>query len=421
MFPVKEILPLILRYIAVGVFNFTFILVILIIYLMYKKNSMLLPFSLGANKVSVKSQMIEVIIQGILAGILGSIVVVVIGFPISLNPLLILLLPIAIVLSLFNMRYFCFSYSAAILGLIEVVVTGLNSLGFDIPRLNIDISGLIALVAILHLMEAILIFIGGADNNIPIVVKRDKKIAVGFLMQKFWPLPFTLLVFELGTKVTGSYVDMPDWWPLLGRTFSDPASIVYTLIPLTAALGYGNVALTIEPHKKAKQSSYKLALYSVILLALAVLSREIYVLKIVGIIVMPTLHDLMIVLEQKKQRESAPLYTLPDKGVRVVSLVQDGYGEKIGLRSGDVIKKINDIEVLNYRQMMAILNNYFTFMWIEVERIDGKTITLEYKAYPKGINTFNIVHLPEYPRLTYNLNEMQNTGIINVFKARKRM
>lgn len=410
MVPVVDVIHSVLLKVGTALFDMTFVFVVLVMYFIYKRNSQIAYHSLTPYNYDVPSQLIQVTLQGILAGIIGSLIITFLGLPIRLTPYFGLLLPIAIMLSFINMRYLCFSYSAAILGLLDMALIFINDMGIVAPELGLNPSGLIALVGVLHLMEALLIYIGGADNSIPIVVRKKDTYAVGYIMQKFWPLPFAMLILSnmLPTNNVNQAVSMPNWWPLLeSNVFSQ--AFMYGLLPITAALGYSNVAVSTYPEVRAKKTSIYLFFYSIYLLAISLVSVNSLGLQLLGLITMPVIHELIIILDQKKEAKKDPFITLPKRGVRVVSVVPDGHAEQMGIESGDIIRKINDIEVINYMQMRAILKNYFNVLWVEVEKPDGKRRQYEYKYYPEGVGSLNIVHLPEHPPVSYNIKELQDT------------
>src|SRR5699024_665162 len=103
---------------------------------------------------------------------------------------------VALVLMLINQRYLCFAYAGGIVSLFSLLT------GYP----QIHIPTLMALVAILHLVEAFLIFINGHHLPSPMYVKHESGKVVGaFNLQKFWPMPTIAL---LGVTMLSSGVDL---------------------------------------------------------------------------------------------------------------------------------------------------------------------------------------------------------------------
>ncbi|NLP45759.1 MAG: PDZ domain-containing protein [Epulopiscium sp.] len=415
--PILEILTLTLQSIAMAVFNLPFIMVVFIIYTLYQRHQDLRKQIPLYRRRNIGNQMIDSILQGILMGIGGSFLFTIIGIPIRLTPYLLFLLPIAFLLALFNVRYLCFSYATAILGILGFLFQGQEILGYTLPDLQVDISGLIALVAIMHLMEATLIFFSGSQDFIPVIIKQKGKLAVGFSMQKYWPIPLSLLIVFAGSP-TGEGILMPTWWPIMKDSLAlDPKMIIYSLLPLTAALGYGDIAVSIPPERKARQSAIGLFIYSGLLLIIAVFSNQYMWLQLFGIFLMPFFHEWIVKIYRSKELNTDPLYPIPKKGVRILDLISEGPGEKMGMHSGDIICKVNGIDVIHFQQLQAILKQYYTFLWIELIR--GETqekVTLEYRAYPYGINDLGIIPLLENQKVTYHMESMKEIGILDIFK-----
>src|SRR5690606_3234408 len=105
-------------------------------------------------------------------------------------------------------RYMCFSYAGGIVSLLSLI-TGW-------PK--IDVSAIIALIGILHLMESVLIMLDGHRDGVPVWMEHSRFKPVGaYLFQKMWPIPLVVLVIPYAgaqLAANGGGVSMPDWWPL---------------------------------------------------------------------------------------------------------------------------------------------------------------------------------------------------------------
>lgn len=414
-----EIIHITLVSISRALLNFSFVFVIWIIYMLIKKYKNINIYNFDNSK-TVINALVESILQGIIIGSIGSLIIAVIGLPMNLTYYLIFLLPLAFGLSLINIRYLCFSYSASVMGVLSMIFRGQQIFGITLPNININISGLLALVGILHLMEAILIYFVGADDAIPIVSKKNDQIILGHLMQKYWPLPIAMLVLSAGNVASSEVVEMPNWWPLLKDIPHGLSTYFYGLMPFVGALGYSSITYSEEPEKRSKKTAVKLMFYSLILIVLAVLSVNYILIQVIGLVLMAGMHEGLILYEQYIENTHAPIYTLPEKGVRIMSVIQDGPADQMGMKLGDIITKVNDIEVLNIRQFRAILKNEYTFLWIEVKHLHGDLETFEFKAYPDGISDLQVRLLPENPRIIYRHQSVQKIGLFHIIRNRMR-
>ncbi len=412
-----EIIHITLVAVAKSVFNFAFLFILAVIYLMIKKYKLVNIYSFDYSK-SLLVSFIESLLQGVFIGILGSLIITCLGLPIKLTDYIIFLLPLALMLALINVRYLCIAYASTIMGALALIFKGQKMFGLTLPIVDIQVTGLMALVGIFHLMECILIYFVGADELIPVVAKKKDKIVVGYLMQRFWPIPIALLVLTSGTAGHDA-IQMPQWWPLLKEIPKEIAA-VFSLLPLVGALGYSSLTFSEEPIKRSKKTAFMLFSYSVLLILLSILSVNHTVLQWIGVIIMGGMHEGIILYEDYIERLKKPIYDLPAQGVRVMSICPEGPGDKMGLKIGDIIAKVNGMDIENTRALRTILHNKFTFIWLDVIGIDGSAKILEYKAYPSGVDDLRIKPLPENPRIIYSHHSMRRVGLIHIIRSKWR-
>lgn len=391
---------LIIKSIALMILNPFMWLVVAFIYFQYKRNVEIERHMVGKEQTPLKDQVLDSVIYGFLIGILGSIVIVFLGITID-NIGIEYVFPLAILLMLINPRYICFSYAGGIVSLISLIT------GYP----NVNVSGLMAIVGILHLMESILIYIDGAANSVPVFVRlKNGNVAGGYTMQKFWPIPFIALSTTTAILGGASSINMPDWWPLLGPS-SNLKDIVFIMMPVVAALGYGDIALTEMPKKRAHRSSIRLLGFSLILIGLSLLSIKIYIFKWIAAIFGPLAHELIIIIGQREEKTKKPLFEYQDIGMMVLSVVKNSPAEQIGIKPGDVVLKINDIQINSEDDIKRLLSTNPTILFITVREADGSFVRYEYRNC-KGINWLGLLIVPQYPDNLYSISDMENGGLI---------
>jgi hypothetical protein len=364
---------------------------------------------LGKEKNTAKQRVFVSLGVGMLGGILGTIVISILGVAIQLEDFK-FILPLAIILMLINVRYLCFSYAGGIISL--------SSLIFGFPKVNV--SSIIALVAVLHLIESILIWIDGHRAPTPIFIEHDKYGTVGgFTLQRFWPIPFAVLLVGLAG---GSNINFPhwNWWPLFHSVNLDNISI-YPVVVI-AALGYGDIAITSSPKEKSKKSSLRLAAYSIVLLILAGISSYIYPFKFIAAFFAPVAHEALIIYSQREEKREMPIYKKHHRGLTVLDIKKNSIGEKMGIKPGYIILKANNYSVNEKTDLLYILNQFPTYLWIEVITEEGKKRILEYKDYTNGINSLGTIIIPKTSSFVVSSGE--NLSIIKsvfkrLFKGRK--
>ena len=308
-----------------------FWVLVLIIGYQYARMGRIKTYLFGVRDSSVLRVTLISILLGMAGGLLGSVLMVLFGVTLPQEGIYYILI-LAVVLMLVHPRFLCFAYAGGLLSII--------SLTLGVPRFNVP--HLMALVAILHLIESILIWCSGHLDALPIYTRntRDQEVG-GFNLQKFWPVP--LIVLTITTGITPQEgLAMPEWWPLLNPGEIDPVNSIFTLVPAVVGLGYGELALTVSPRQRSERSAQILALYSFFLLSLAVAASYYPVLSWAAALFAPLGHEFVVYRSQREEMEGAPRYLRTLKGVMLLDVIRPSPAYAAGLRGGDVIFALGD-------------------------------------------------------------------------------
>lgn len=382
--------------VALSIFDPFFWIIIGLIAMQYKNKIDIERRIMGHEQEPLKELILDSVFYGFLASIIGSVIIIFLGITIE-NIGFQYVWPLAILLMLINPRYICFSYAGGIISLISLIV------GF--PKVNVP--GLMAIVGVLHLMESMLIYIDGHRNSTPVFLELDDgRIAGGFSMQKFWPIPFAALIVVSGIS-GGHGVNMPDWWPIIKPMGTGLNNIMFVITTGIAALGYGDIALTRLPVKKSRVSAARLFLFSIILILLSAggMYRDIF--KYAAAVFGPVAHELLILKGQRDEKDRKPLFIAPENGIMILAAAKDSPAEKIGLKPGDIILKINDIPVNREEDVLRILMAQPVVMWITVRELNGNYVNYEYRD-SRGVSGLGILIVPRHSSTVY---KMSDTGI----------
>jgi hypothetical protein len=283
---------------------------------------------------------------GIVAGLFGSLLMVLFGITLPEEGLYYILL-LAVLLMLIHPRLLCFAYAGGFLSL--------TSLAIGFP--NFNVPHLMALVAVLHMVESILIRLSGHLDALPIYTRNAEGQGIGgFNLQKFWPVPLIVLTIYGGTGGEGTGIAMPDWWPLLKPIGLDPENTIIGLAPAVVGLGYGELALTVTPGQRGRRSAWTLGLYSLILLGLALIASYYSWLSWAAAVFAPLGHELVINRSQREEMEGSPRFIPSRRGLRVLDVVRPSPAYTAGLRSGDIIKEVGGIPVRSMFELTQILS-----------------------------------------------------------------
>ena len=282
----SQILYLCLHGAAKNCLNPIFWIAVLVCWQLYRKNGASAAF---ARRITLYSAL-----EGVVAGLVAVSVMVVLGLSIQPGIYLILLFPVALLLSLIHPRFLCFSYSAAL-------ITAVSRILHPWLNLQADAAGLMAVIAVLHFMEAILVLVGGDRQKQAILAETDLGLRPGWSMNRYWPVSLgLLLVTASGMKAAR----MPEWWPLL----AGGESLIYGLLPMTAMLGYYKLAVKLSPTMKCLRSGGKLVAYGGILLLLSLWQNGNSIREGVGLLFQVLGHEWILQSEERAEKNlAAPL------------------------------------------------------------------------------------------------------------------
>lgn len=328
-----------------------FWLVVLLVFYLHRRQANLKETLFGARDQMPWYNTTLSLFVGLAGGLLCSIMMMVFGITITGSGILYLWL-IAMGLFLISPRYLCFSYAGGLLSLCSLL--------FGVPKINVP--QMMALVAVLHMVESLLILTTGHLGAVPVYTRNSRgELVGGFNLQRFWPLPIVAL--------TVSGMNMPDWWPLVTPDAAGVDDLLFMALPILAAMGYSDIAVANDPRQKSRYSAGILGVYSITLLLLCVLASRHPQLSVLPALFGPLAHEFTIVWGQRRELEGKPVYVHPSNGVMVLDVVKGSAAKKLGLTTRDIILSVNGMEVNDKYQLKeaAAIHSW----WTELEYIEG--------------------------------------------------
>jgi hypothetical protein len=275
-------------------------------------------------------------IYGTVGGLMGSLVLTLVGVNIERMGFQ-YIWPLAIFLALINIRFLCFAYAGGIIAVVSALT------GWP----DVDVPQVLALVAALHVTESVLIAISGRYGSVPVILKHGGRLVGAFNLQNFWPLPLVVLstVAMQTSALPEGVFHTPDWWPLLPLGIEPPVGFewVYVMMPVVAALGYTDMAISSTPTARRRKSALALALYSLSLLAMALLSAKFAWLKLPAALLSPLGHEFLVRRDNRMELAGTPIYVPPERGVMVLEAIAGGSAAQMGVRTGDVILELSGL------------------------------------------------------------------------------
>lgn len=386
-----------------------FWLVVVLVWTQYRRMLKTKEAIYGLQDSSLRVSFIA-LVYGIIGGVLGSFLMIIFG--VTINGMGVAWLwVIALVLMLFSPRLLCFSYAGGVLAIISLI--------FGYPQINIP--GLMGLVAVLHLVESILILLSGHQDPLPVYVRNPAGRVVGaFNLQKFWPIPLAVMMILLGAadQVPGELIKMPEWWPLIRPwDIASDQEFMYQILPVVAALGYGELAITCLPRERTKRSASHLAGYSIILLGLAVAASHYPQLAIFPALFSPLGHELVVFLGRREELQGRPRFVPPSTGVMVLDVIKGSPAHLAGIKSGDVIHSVDGQPVNSRYELSQILGFAGSSLMLEFSTETAETSRVRVRKTPEApLGEITVPEPGDYPNVDFVMGSPLKNFLHRLFK-----
>lgn len=340
----------------------------------------------GVSGPPLKSQVLSAILFGLCGGFMGSLVLTVIGVNIERMGIQ-YIWPLAVLLAMIHMRFLCFAYAGGIVAIVNALT------GWP----DVDVPQVLALIAALHVTESLLIAVSGRYGASPIILKHGNRLVGAFNLQNFWPLPLVLLgalAMPSGELPEGAF-HMPDWWPLLplGREAPSGKEWLYVMMPVVAALGYADTAISSTPEERRRKSALSLAFYSLSLLCMALLAAKYAWLTIPAALLSPLGHEYLIRRDNRFEQDGRPRYVPPARGVMVLDSLEGSLAKRLGVRTGDIILGLSGMNVDKGSDLAYAISWSPPLFELHLMR-DGREKTLAGRFEP-GDRVMGIILVPE--------------------------
>lgn len=388
---------------------FTFVLLFLVA-LQWKRQVDMERKLFSARLHTVSEGIIQSVFYGLLGGIVVSILFIGIGVVFSLEPFLYLWF-IAFFLMLFNVRYLCFAYAGAILGAAVVAVRWFPQ-GFDLPWLSplwdkldqIYLPSIFAIVAILHLAEALLVYLVGGQRGTPIFLQSKRgRLVGGYHIQHFWLVP----IFVVVEAKSSTLAPLFQGWPV----FSADQFSGFSLLLLPAVLAFSEQAVSSTPKDKARFSAKWLAVYSIILFAITLGSFYMSQFILLAILFSFIGHEALILYGKWREEQNSPIYVHPKEGIKILAVIPETPAKRMGLEAGEVIVRVNGIQVFKRSDLYKALKSNLAFCKLDVINNQGHLKFTKTSLYNTDHHQLGVILAPDED-VPYYLEQRE----MNLFK-----
>ena len=268
------------------------------------------------------------------------------GEPVSWE--LAILVLMSLILGVIDKKLTCLAYTTALVYLMDIILVGfkIKAVYFTLPY-----EKLILLVGVLHMLEGLLTYLYGAKDNQCIINYKRNQITGGYETYRKWYIPLFLFTIK------GFYV------------------------PLLCVLVYADETYTMKPEAKARKSGKCILLYGTIILMIGLLVYLKKVPLILGIIMMPIAHELLLAINDFMER-GPYMYSLPRKGVRIIEINKE-QKQTNKIKRGDVILKVNGADIISEEDYYKQLLEKRLVMMIKDLEGNKKILSFDKEEYEK--------------------------------------
>lgn len=320
---------------------------------------------------------------GMLAGALGSVLLSCFGVVFKDDSAIFLLFVMSMFLMLMKSRFICFSYSGALLGIVSLFIGSAASRGIDISNISyfqVDVNMLMALIAILHIVEGILVLLDGKSGVIPVFTNRDNKIIGGFAFKRYWLLPVAML-FMLSNQdfMYSPQISVPQVWSFIkNSSFTILKDSVIGFGAFYGILGYSAYTFTKTKNEKIASSGISIISYGAILLILSALLKNNMFEQLLLCILAPVMHEAMLRFQMYMEVSGKPKYMNNDEGMMILEVAPNSPAYEMGIKSGDILIELNDTKIVNEEDILKSLSNVTNYIWLKIKNVQGKLSEVSY-------------------------------------------
>lgn len=350
----------------------------------------------------------KAVLTGLLIGLAVSLAGAFIGAAIT-GAAVLWLWAVAALLMLIRIRYLCFAYSAGMITLMQWVMgftplseraDWLGSLATSLER--IDASGLLLLVALLHLAEALLVRLQGDRLSTPLFLEGKRgKLVGGYMLQGFWPVPLFLLTPVADPAASDSVSTLTLPWSTL---FEADWTQGWTVAALPMIIGFTEMTRAMLPKAKAKHAAQGLLVYSILLAGAAIAAWWQPVLLPLAAVVSILLHEALVWLSKLAESKRTPLYIHDARGLRILGIVPGTPAEAMGLLAGEILHKVNGKRVSSKEELYEALATNSAFCKLEIYNVDGELKFAQRARYAGEHHQLGVILAPDEEANFYAAN-----------------
>lgn len=373
-------------------------LFVLFIYLQYRKQMALERQLFAVRLHAPLTQTLRAIGWGGVTGLVVSLAAAGLGIVVQASDILLTGF-VAICLAFFRLRYLCLAYGAGVVTLLHLVAL-LWSQPAQLPGVGlvwgwlseVRPAPLLALVALLHLAEALLVRAFGHRDASPLFISSKRGRIVGaYQLQSFWLAP--LFLFVPTDAPTGLAGPLYPGWPLFSP--GGDGAAFYALLLLPVVTGFSDWTHAMTPQQKVRESSRFLFLYALLLLGMAITAAWLPPLAVLAALFAVVGHEALVWFSRHREQSLPPVFIPSPKGIKVLDVIPGSPADELGIQPGEMIVKVNGIAVREKEDLYPALQANPAFCKLEVLTHQQEVKFLQCAVYAGHHHQLGIIVVPD--------------------------
>jgi hypothetical protein len=339
---------------------------------------------------SLRKDLLETIGQAIFISSLLSIVTVVLGWTVTIETL-VLIGTVTIVLSLFGsyrwlsaaftngLSFFALWFMIQYDWSLPIVE---QTTGIDAKQLLVSLAFLLGLLLV---AEGILIGRKGALYSSPTLIRSRRGLQVGaHYVKKAWVLPILLLL------PSGELTSPFEWWPVIqigAETYS------FVLVPFF--IGFEHRLHSTLPQIVLSTLGKRIIVVASLVFLLAIVAIWYPFMAIVAVAVGMLGREVLAYLVRAKEQQSPSFFVPQTNGVKILGVIPNTPASKMGLSIGEVVRKVNGIDVHNERSFYEALQKNRAYCKLEVYDTNQQVRFVQGALYEGDHHELGLLFVPE--------------------------
>jgi len=365
---------------------------------------------------SFRGEVLRSVVVGFIGGIVVSLIMMAFGTQLTSGTIIILWM-ISLVMMIFRVRFLCLAYSVGVLGLLHAIFAlfpNASEWTFIGPVIgwimDTQMAGLLLLVGLLHILESLLVLKQGERMSSPMFFSGKRgKIVGGYSLQGYWPVPLFLL---MPLAISDGGFSLP-WTPLFG---GDVWTAGAMMMGFPIMIGFSDISVSRLPKHKVRLSSQGLFIYGVIMVLLAVGSYYWPPLIVISSILSIALHEGLIWYSAWREKTESPLFVNDPRGLRILAVLPGSPADEIGLKTGEIISKVNGQAILTRRDLFEAMRINPAFCKLEVINEQGEIKFAQRAIYSGDHHELGIIISPDQDTRYYV--EFRQPNLIDFLKGK---